>query len=396
MGGASPRASKAWFPGLIVHTVLAHATYNGARVLISYRILELGGSGVVLGLMTACYSFVPLLTSLLIGRIVDRGHTSAVLWVGTVLSIVPVALAAVAPNLGILLVATMSLGFGQLLTTVASQALVPASFPASRLTAKFGHLTLGVSIGQTIGMPIAGAVADATGGSPQIQTALWFMTGLSALTLFACAAVMLRGRTPHVSRAEAADDVRSPWTLLALRGMKPAIFASMATLAAVDLLTAYLPLIGQGQGLSVTTVTWLLTARTLASVLSRLVIGILTHRHRDLTLLWTASATAGVCVGLIPIAGAIWMLALLLSIAGFCFGLTQPLTMSWVSRLSDPANRAAVLSIRLAGNRLSQVAIPSAASLLTVIAGAGVVFTIAGGLLLVAGVVTWRNQHEKW
>jgi MFS family permease len=143
MSAAADPANRAWFTGLVVHTVIAHATYNGVRVLISYRTLELGGSGVVLGLMTAVYSLVPLLTALFVGRLVDRGYATAVLWVGTALSILPVALAATAPNLGVLLVATMSLGFGQLLTTVASQALIPQSFPASKLTAKFGHLTSG-------------------------------------------------------------------------------------------------------------------------------------------------------------------------------------------------------------------------------------------------------------
>lgn len=389
-------SSRAWFLGLIFHTVIAHATYNGVRVLISYRTLELGGSGVVLGLMTACYSLVPLLTALFVGRLVDRGYATAVLWTGTILSIVPVGLAALAPNLGVLLIATMSLGLGQLLTTVASQALIPQSFPASALTSKFGYLTLGVSIGQTIGLPVAGMIADSTDGSPHIVGALWFMTGVSALTLVAAVIVMLRGRTPHVSRADAAKDARTPWSLLSIRGMKPAILASMTTLAAVDLMTAYLPLIGQQNGLSVTTVTWLLTLRTLASVISRLIIGVLTRRWHNLSLLWTASALAGVCIILIPVFTQPWALAILLLISGFCFGLTQPLTMTWVSTLSDPANRAAVLSIRLAGNRLSQVAIPSAASLLTLIAGSGIVFTISGALLLAAGGVTLRNHREKW
>ncbi|MCI4010645.1 MFS transporter [Brevibacterium sp. ZH18] len=389
-------SSRVWFLGLILHTVVAHATYNGVRVLISYRTLELGGTGVVLGLMTACYSLVPLLTALFVGRLVDRGYATAVLWTGTILSVLPVALAAVAPNLGVLLVATMSLGIGQLLTTVASQALIPQSFPASALTAKFGHLTLGVSIGQTIGLPVAGMIADSTGGSPHIVGALWFMTAISALTLVAAVIVMLRGRTPHISRAEAAKDSRTPWSLLSIRGMKPAILASMTTLAAVDLMTAYLPLIGQQNGLSVTTVTWLLTLRTLASVVSRLIIGMLTRRWSNLALLWTASVLAGTCVLLIPVLTQTWTLAILLLVAGFCFGLTQPLTMTWVSTLADPANRAAVLSIRLAGNRLSQVAIPSGASLLTVFAGSGIVFTISGALLIAAGGVTWRNHHEKW
>src|SRR5690625_1555628 len=393
---AAASANRAWFPGLVFHTVIAQATYNGVRVLTSYRTLELGGSGFVLGLMTACYSLVPLFLALFIGRLVDRGYATAVLWVGTALSILPVALAAVSPNLVVLLIATMSLGLGQMLATVASQALIPQSFPASKMTAKFGHLTLGVSIGQTIGLPLAGMVADATSGDAAITNALWFMTAISALTLVAAVVVMFRGRTPHVSRAEAAEGAQTPWTLLSLRGMKPAIFSSMATLAAVDLMTAYLPLIGQQNGLSVTTVTWLLTMRTLASVISRLFIGRLTSRWRNLSLLWTASALAGVSVMLIPVLSQPWMLGVLLTVAGFCFGLTQPLTMSWVSTLADPANRAAVLSIRLAGNRLSQVAIPSAASALTIIAGSGIVFTIAGALLVLAGGVTWRNEHERW
>ena len=393
---AAASANRAWFPGLVFHTVIAQATYNGVRVLISYRTLELGGSGFVLGLMTACYSLVPLFLALFIGRLVDRGYATAVLWVGTALSILPVALAAVSPNLVVLLIATMSLGLGQMLATVASQALIPQSFPASKMTAKFGHLTLGVSIGQTIGLPLAGMVADATSGDAAITNALWFMTAISALTLVAAVVVMFRGRTPHVSRAEAAEGAQTPWTLLSLRGMKPAIFSSMATLAAVDLMTAYLPLIGQQNGLSVTTVTWLLTMRTLASVISRLFIGRLASRWRNLSLLWTASALAGASVMLIPVLSQPWMLGVLLTVAGFCFGLTQPLTMSWVSTLADPANRAAVLSIRLAGNRLSQVAIPSAASALTIIAGSGIVFTIAGALLVLAGGVTWRNEHERW
>lgn len=86
-----------------------------------------------------------------------------------------------------------------------------------------------------------------------------------------------------------------------------------------------------------------------------MIIGMLARRWGSLSLLWTASAAAGICVILIPVLTQTWSLAILLAIAGFCFGLTQPLTMTWVSTLSDPANRAAVLSIRLAGNRLSQV-----------------------------------------
>src|SRR5699024_1599265 len=105
---------------------------------------------------------------------------------------------------------------------------------------------------------------------------------------------------------------------------------------------------------------------------------------------------AGVSGMLIPVLSRPWMLVVLLTVAGFCFGLTQRRTMSWVSSLADPANPVAVLSIRLAGNQLSQVTNPSDASALSIIAGSGIVFTIAGALLVLAGGVTWRNEHERW
>ena len=297
---------------------------------------------------------VPL--RLFVGRLVDRGYATAVLWTGTVLSVLPVALAAMAPNLGVLLIATMSLGVGQLLTTVASQALIPQSFPAAQMTSKFGHLTLGVSIGQTVGLPMAGMVADATSGDTAITNALWFMTAVSALTLIAAVIVMLRGRTPHVSRADAAEGAQSPWALLSLRGMKPAIFASMATLAAVDLMTAYLPLIGQQNGLSVTTVTWLLAARTFASVISRLFIGSLSARWRDLSLCGPPRRCR-ISVILIPVLQPAVDARCCCSRSRILLRPHPAADDVLVSALADAKNRAAALD-PLGGNRLSQVAIP--------------------------------------
>ena len=172
--------------------------------------------------------------------------------------------------------------------------------------------------------------------------------------------------------------------------MKPAIFASMATLAAIDLMSAYLPVIGEKHGLSVVVVTALITVRTVATIVSRAFMGALTARFDPMLLLWLSSLAAGITVFAIPLWVWVPFLAVIMVVSGFGFGLTQPLTMTWVSMLATPGNRAAVMSIRLAGNRLSQVVMPIAASAVASVAGVGSIFFLSGGVLMLAAGLTLR------
>ncbi len=378
----------AWFAALVVHTIALHAVFNSTKVLVSYKTLDMGGGSVAVGLMTAVYSLAPLLLAIPVGRRVDRGYAIPILWIGTMLCIGGTAGAALAGYLGWLLVATMCVGLGQLLMTVAGQALIPLSFQPADLSARFGTLTLGVSIGQTIGMPIAGFAASSSGGHPDAVRGLWVMCGIALLAVPAMFGVMTRPRTRHVARAQAKSQQRSPWELLSQRGMKPAILASMATLAAVDLMSAYLPVVGQQHGIGVGAVTALLTARTLATILARSFMNRLTRLVRLTTLLWVSSAVAGVCILLVPVWVQVPVLLVLMVISGFAFGLTQPLTMSRVSLLADASNRGAVMAIRLAGNRLSQVVLPGAASAMSAVFSVASIFVMSGGLLLASAVAT--------
>lgn len=389
-----------WFLSLVLHSVALHGIFNSTKVLMSYRALELGGGSVAVGVLTAVYSVVPLLLAIYIGRRVDRGYVMPVMWIGTGLCVVAVAGAALSPGLIGIALAAMGLGTGQLLMTVASQALIPASFSPHELTARFGSLTLGVSLGQTIGMPIAGLVAGGglAGDHVDPVRGMWVMCVLGALALPCMFGVMRRPPIAHVSREDAKAAAVGPGALLGVGGMKPAILASMASLAAVDLMSAYLPVVGQAHGISVEAVTLLITLRTLVTIVARAFTNSLTRAFPLLRLLWVSSLVAGVAVLLIPVlsaaAGSVWWLAGLMAVSGFAFGLTQPLSMTWVTRLADAANHGAVLSIRLAGNRLSQVVFPLLASGLGALAGVGSIFVMSGGLLVVAAGTTLSNARR--
>ncbi|WP_349827565.1 MFS transporter [Brevibacterium litoralis] len=396
-GGPGPAARAVpWFLALVLFTAVVQSTYNAVRVLISYRVIELGGGAGVLGLVAASYSLMPLLLAIAIGRIVDRGYTTALMWAGTAFTVLPIVLAAWTPGLGWLLVANAALGLGQILVTVTAQSLIPLHFAPADLNGRFGTLTIGVSVGQLVGLPLVGFIAGSGEGDPRTQAAMWTMAAVGVLAVPLLVLVGLRPRIGgHRSRAEVKETRQSPLEILRVRGMKTAIFASMSTLAAVDIMTAYLPLVGERHGIAVQFITLIITVRTVVSILARMGMNPVARRFGNLPVLSVSSTLAGLSVLLIPAATAFltevplfWVLLVLLSLGGIGFGLTQPLTMTWVSTLSDPDNRGAVLSVRLAGNRLSQVALPATASLVAGFAPLGTVFVLIGVMLLSAGAST--------
>jgi MFS family permease len=81
------------------------------------------------------------------------------------------------------------------------------------------------------------------------------------------------------------------------------------------------------------------------------------------------------------------------AVFGFTVGVTQPLTMSWLAESTPRGRRGTAMSLRLAGNRLSQSAIPTGLGLLASATGpAGVLLASAGGLALATGMAVSSNK----
>jgi MFS family permease len=54
-----------------------------------------------------------------------------------------------------------------------------------------------------------------------------------------------------------------------------------------------------------------------------------------------------------------WGLVVVLTAMGLGLGIGQPLTMSWLTEQTPPYQRGVALSLRLAGNRVGQLSVPS-------------------------------------
>ncbi|MGC5162611.1 MFS transporter [Rhodococcus sp. DT1] len=379
-----------WLLYLCTATALLHAAFQSVRVLVSYRILALGGDATTIGLVTALYAIVPLIAAVRMGRAVDRGHATMILRVGIVVSTLGVGLIAASSGLLVLGAGNIVLGLGQLLVTVSGQAFVSILSPPDRLDRGFAGITLGVSVGQAVGVPVAGIIAaghSADDGYVETTGALLVMTAICAVAL----PFVLGLREPPGSGRTADDGApQSVLSMLSTLGMKPAMLSSLIVLAAVDLVVVYLPLLGEQFGFGVLLVSALLTARTLTSILSRALLPwALRHVGRRRLLI---SATAGtvVPVALIPFLPNPWLIAAMLAVCGAFWGVGQPLTMTWVVELVAPSDRASALAVRLTGNRLGQVLVPVAAGGIAGIAGVASVFWVTAALLSAAATSTWR------
>jgi MFS family permease len=166
---------------------------------------------------------------------------------------------------------------------------------------------------------------------------------------------------------------------------------SLSVLSATDILTAYLPVVGEHRGIAPSVIGLLLSLRAAATIACRLVLTpLLRLLGRALLLTVTCLLAALLCAGIaLPVP--VWALAVLLAVLGFCLGVGQPLSMTTVVQAAPDGARSTALALRLTGNRLGQVAAPATAGLVAGVAGVAAPFVMLGTLLLLSAGVALRS-----
>jgi len=161
-------------------------------------------------------------------------------------------------------------------------------------------------------------------------------------------------------------------------------------LAAVDISLVYLPVLGIERDLASWVVGVLLSARAAASMVSRFFLGRLSSWLGRGRLLTTSIALAAGGLALLPLPLPPWALVVVVVVAGLGLGAGQPLTMSWLAEATPPGLRGRAMSLRLTGNHLDQVVVPTMAGLLAAGAGAAGVLWLTAAALAGVGVTSRR------
>jgi MFS family permease len=155
----------------------------------------------------------------------------------------------------------------------------------------------------------------------------------------------------------------------------------------VNVLMAYLPVYGVAIGLPVEVVGLLLSVRAAASMASRLSISRLRRRVGRKNLLIACLLGPALALLAVSVLSGVGFLFVAMVIIGFGLGLGQPLTLSWIAGQAPEDLRGTAVSVRMAGNRLGQFAVPASLGLVAGIAGVSAVFWSLGLLLLLSAAL---------
>lgn len=382
----SPRGIPGWLTRVLICVALTQSALNLVRPTTSYRALALGADERVIGLLTAAYAVVPVLVALPLGRVADRRSPAPLFVAGTVALAAGCGLLGLASSLWGLALASAVLGFGHLAFMVGGQTLLGVQSPPELQDRDYGLYTAVTSLGQLLGPALAGLLLGSSSGLPPADaTTTVFLLGLGLAAL----ALPFTWRVrvgPTQDRAPVTAASTGAARLLRLPGLPAGLFASLALLAAVDLVTAYLPVLAEQAGVGPAAVGLLLSLRALGSIASRLLLRGLVLRWGRARLMLGSTLGSALLLAALPFFGSAPAWAVLLVVSGFLLGVGQPLTMVVVVRAAPAGAQGMAVAMRLTGNRIGQVAVPVAAGLAAGAAGAGAAFWLLGGLLGLAAL----------
>jgi MFS family permease len=376
---------------VLVHSALIQAVTFLVRPAASYRALELDVPDFALGILAASYAVFPLLLAVPTGGLVDRMGERRLMAIGAgVVLLSSVFLLFWGTSITSLILGTAFLGAGQLACVVGQQAVVANNAASTQMDSAFGYLTFAASLGQALG-PLAISVVGGASVRPDTQ-AIFVLAVFMSLALF-MTTFGVSGRVSGMrpSRTASGGSSAGLGPLLRAPGVVRALATSATVLAVVDLTMVYLPALGTARGFTAAAVGLMLTVRAVFSMVSRLGLGQMSRMLGRTRLMAWSLALSMLALAAASIPMPAWLLFVVMAVLGLGLGVGQPLTMSWLSSQAPDGQRGRALALRLAGNRVGQVVLPSALGVVAAGLGAAGVFmasaaVIGGTLLLLRGV----------
>jgi MFS family permease len=376
---------------LLLNSAIIQAVYALVRVTTSYRAIELNLPVIWLGVISATFAILPIFTAVWVGRFMDRGNDAQACWIGCGLLVVACAgFRLFASSVTTLLLFTVLLGISHLFLMASQQMLCIRSANRRGRDSAFGNYLVASAIGQGLG-PYLIAWTGGAEKLPPTDTlfAIGFVISLASLATSAAIRPAPKHEMHHASKA-----VVPLRALLRQRGLMAMLVASVITITSQDLLTIYLPLLGADNDINAQDIGRLLTMRSAASLVSRMgyVRVIRLVGRRPLTLASMVLAGAGfLCLALpIPLSAMYAAMALM----GFALGIATTLSLTNVVDLASTEAIGTVMSLRITGNRIGQVALPFVASLIAAAAGGGGIFVVIAASLAASGASVHLGRQE--
>ena len=375
---------------LLLTSVTIQAVTAIVRVTTTYRAIELHLPVVWVGVISAVFAILPIFLAVWVGRFMDRGNDAQAAWIGSGLLVAACAgFWLFANSIAALLLLTALFGIAHLFLMASQQMLCIRCSGSRGRDLVFGNYLVASAIGQGLG-PYIVAWSSGSAMLPPTGTLFGIALAIAAISLLTAGAIRPAPKTSGHDRSAGI-----PFSaLLRQRGLMAVLIASVITITSQDLLTIYLPLLGADKGINAGDVGVLLTVRSALALISRMgysrVIQLVPRGLLTLTSMFGAGIGFA-CLALpIPLSA----MYVAMAVMGFSLGIATTLSLTNVVELASSEVMGTVMSLRITGNRIGQVAVPFAASLIAAATGVGGIFVIIALSLAISGASVHFGRQE--
>ena len=382
-----------WLIITLFNSAALQASIYVVRPMITYKALELNGTGKTVGILGALYAILPVLVAVFFGKIVGRIGERAFLIIGSTGVLSSSFLLSKSNSLLTLGLLTAIAGVSHLAVMVGGQTMMANRSTHETYDRDFGYYTFSASFGQMFGPLLGGLVAGSNGVLPRSTSHAFILA--TVISLIGLVPILLT-RSLDVSIKDVVKESGVKVRVVDVmkhRGMKEAMFTSLVISTTIDILTIFIPLLGTELRITPVVVGVILGVRSAASMLSRLFLGQLSQRFSSRSTLVISTTVATFALVAMYFAKDALFLGLVIFIVGFTLGIGQPLTMAWVSKISAPQERAMAITLRLTGNRVGQFGLPIAAGIVVSALGVGSLFLGLAALVGVTAGVCRKNYR---
>jgi MFS family permease len=358
---------------------------SAVRPMTSLFAESLGAPVMEIGILTACYSLTPLFLAVSTGRFIDRIGEKIPIIIGSSGKALSLTIPYLFPSLIALYLSQVLLGGSHFLAFVAIQNGINQSFPYEKRVSAIASFSLFVSSGMMLGPLMGGYSSEHLG----FQNS-YLLYSIITLCVIITGVLNKSKGNPQVTY----NQERNVKEVFMIPGIKVAFIISMLNLGALDLFYVYFPLYANSIGITPSQIGWILTIQSLASVITRIFIPKLVHRFEKFKVLSIFMFIGAIAFGSLSFINDFVFILVVATIIGIGLGIVQPLTIMVTVSLAPEERTGEVLSLRIAGNRLSQIVIPLLIAGVTTVTGVSFIFAFNAIFLTFGSMMSSRINYK--
>lgn len=394
-GQAAPVAWKRHLYLMMALTTCNHVQYASARFALMLYAIHQQASPLVIGMLIGLNSLIPALSSVHMGRLLDRTRNLRPPMIGACLLMgAGVLLPFLWEGIPALFVFCFVVGASFNIFRIASQQMIGRYGQPENRASNYTAMAQGFAIGNLIAPLLAGFAIDHIGFGETFLM-LTFLT-IPPIVVLAMRWVYLpMPELMKPSTDTAKGEKSSTWDLLKLPALRRILIANVALTSAWDIFTFAWPLHGSQLQFSASQIGVVAGIFFSGTFVVRVLSGLLLKRYSQWQLIIVSMTSASTLYLVFPFMSGFMVLSLLAFLLGLLLGIMQPMSMALCYDESPEDRKGEVIGLRLTLIFSLHIIIPLLAGTMGSTVGMLPVWFAASAMLLGGSWMSRRQWSRK-